>query len=74
MPVEIVGKRFLVTYKELGEPKRKGDYKVAGLGTVVLDDADIYYINTNEDPKFYVKRSRALGPEAFVVISRVQTA
>ena len=74
MPQEIVGKRFLVTYAELGNPVRKGDYKIANLGTVVLDDADIHYALTNPDPAFYVLRSRVLGPDAYVVIARVQTA
>lgn len=74
MPQEIVGGRHLVTYAELGNPVRKGDYKIASLGTVVLDDADIHYGTTKPSPAFYVKRSRALGPGAYVVVARVQTA
>lgn len=74
MPQEIVGGRHLVTYAELGSPVRKGDYKIDSLGTVVLDDADIHYAITQPDPAFYVKRSRALGPGAYVVVSRVQSA
>ncbi len=74
MPQKIVGDRFYVSYSELGEPKRKGDYRVAGLGVVVLDDADIHYATKMPSPGFYVRRSTALGPEAYVVVSRVQTA
>ncbi|HXH62337.1 MAG TPA: hypothetical protein VNI20_13400 [Fimbriimonadaceae bacterium] len=74
MPTKIVGDRWYVSYAELGSPKRKGDYKVPGVGTVVLDDADIHYAETMPQPGFYVRRSVALGPDAFVVVSRKQTA
>lgn len=74
MPTKIVGDRYLVTYAELGSPQRNGDYKVGGVGTVVLDDADIHYAKTQPSPAFYVRRSTALGPDAYVVVSRVQTA
>ena len=74
MPEEIVGGRHLVTYAELGNPVRKGDYKIASLGTIVLDDADIHYAKTSPSPAFYVLRSRVLGPDAYVVVARVQTA
>ena len=74
MPQEIVGERFLVTYAELGNPVKTGDYKIASLGIVVLDDADIHYALNNSKAAFYVQRSRALGENAYVVISRVQSA
>ena len=74
MPQKIVGDRYYVSYAELGKPSRKGDYKVPGLGIVVLDDADIHYAKAVPSPGFYVRRSRSLGPEAFVVVSRAQTA
>jgi hypothetical protein len=74
MPEKIVGDRYYVSYTELGSPMRKGDYSVPGLGTVVLDDADIHYALKMPTPGFYVRRARALGPDAFVVVSRVQTA
>lgn len=74
MPKEIVGGRFYVTFAELGSPVRKGDYEVAGLGTVVVDDADVHYGLGTDGAAFYVKRSRTLGPGAFVIISRVQPA
>lgn len=74
MPKKIVGDRYYISYAELGEPKRKGDFKVGGLGSVILDDADIHYAITNPNPGFYVRRSTAMGPNAYVVISRVQTA
>lgn len=74
MPQKIVGDRYYVSYAELGSPMRKGDVKVHGLGTVVLDDADVHYAATQPNPGFYVRRARALGPDAYVVVSRVQTA
>ncbi len=74
MPKEIVGGRFYVTFAELGNPARKGDYEVAGLGTVVVDDADVYYGQRTEGAAFYVRRAKMLGPGAYVVISRVQSA
>jgi hypothetical protein len=74
MPERIVGDRYYVSYAELGSPLRKGDYKVPGLGTVVLDDADVHYARTQPTPGFYVRRSRPLGPDAYVVVARVETA
>lgn len=74
MPQKIVGDRYYVSYEELGSPQRKGDVKIHGLGTVVLDDADIHYAATAPTPGFYIRRARALGPDAYVVVSRVQTA
>ncbi len=74
MPEKIVGDRYYVSYAELGNPVRKGDIKIHGLGTVILDDADIHYATTKPSPGFYVRRARALGPDAYVVVSRVQTA
>jgi hypothetical protein len=74
MPQKIVGERYYVSFAELGSPQRKGDYKIPGLGTVILDDADIHYASTAPTPGFYVRRARTLGPDAYVVVSRVQTA
>jgi hypothetical protein len=53
---------------------RKGDYRIPGLGTVVLDDADIHYATSVAEPAFFVRRSRSLGPDAYVVISRERSA
>ncbi|MCH7945877.1 MAG: hypothetical protein IIC73_07700 [Armatimonadetes bacterium] len=74
MPKEIVGGRFYVTYLELGSPARKGDYEVEGLGTVVVDDADVHYAQGRKGAAFYVRRAKMLGPGAYVVVSRVQSA
>ncbi|MEX2245015.1 MAG: hypothetical protein WD716_14360 [Fimbriimonadaceae bacterium] len=74
MPQKIVGDRFYVTYAELGSPLRKGDFRIPGLGTVVLDDADIHYATSVAEPAFFVRRSRSLGPDAYVVISRERSA
>jgi hypothetical protein len=74
MPQKIVGDRYYVSFAELGSPQRKGDYKIPGLGVVVLDDADVHYAATSPSPGFYVRRARALGPDAYVVVSRVETA
>lgn len=74
MPEKIVGDRYYVSFAELGSPARRGDYKVPGLGTVVLDDADIHYAQNYPSPGFFVRRSRPMGPDTYVVVSRVETA
>ena len=66
--------RILLTYAELGSPVRKGRYSVDGVGTVFFDDADLHYAESVSDAAFYVKRAKALGPDAFVVVSRVHSA
>ncbi|MBS1707891.1 MAG: hypothetical protein JSS65_04125 [Armatimonadetes bacterium] len=70
-----VGDRYLLTWAELGKPTLNGDVKVPGLGVVMLDDADIHYALKNPDQAaFYVRKSKALGSNNYVVVSRVQPA
>lgn len=75
MPIEpVVGDRYTLTWKQLGEPKHKGDVDIAGLGTVVLDDADVHFgRTTGPTATFFVRQSEALGGR-FVVVSRQHKA
>ena len=73
--VPAVGDLYLLTYKQLGSPIIRTEVKVAGLGRVILDEADINY--ARQDPEaaaFYVRRARTLGADYHVVVSRVQKA
>lgn len=70
----VVGDKYKVTFEQLGRPAYKCDVKVAGLGVVVLDDADINYGLTNENAAFFVRPSKALGEGRFVVVSREHKA
>ena len=74
MPQRIGDERYVVSFAELGKPMRKGDVKVHGLGTVVLDDADIHYALAAHHADFVVRRSRSLGTDTYVVVSRAQSA
>lgn len=74
MPQDVGEGRILLTYAELGSPVRKGRYQVDGVGTVFFDDADLHYAESVSDAAFYVKRAKALGPDAFVVVGRVHSA
>ena len=76
MPFEpVVGDRYLFTWEQLGKPTVRTDVKVEGFGIVVLDDADVHYALKNPaDATFFVRRSRALGTDHYVVVSRVQRA
>lgn len=68
-----VGDKFFFTWAELGKPTVPAKVKVPGLGTVLLDDADIHYAKNNpEVAGFFVRRSRALGGGMFVVVARRQ--
>lgn len=70
-----VGDRYLLTWEELGKPTINGDVKVPGFGVVMLDDADIHYAIKNPAvAAFYVRKSKALGSNNYVVVSRVQPA
>ncbi|MBX3110635.1 MAG: hypothetical protein KF857_01385 [Fimbriimonadaceae bacterium] len=70
-----VGDRYLLTWEDLGKPTVNGDVKVPGLGVVTLDDADIHYALRNQaHAAFYVRKSKALGTNNYVVVSRVQPA
>ncbi|MCW5936281.1 MAG: hypothetical protein KIT11_03115 [Fimbriimonadaceae bacterium] len=69
----VVADRYLVTWKELGEPVAQGDYEVPGLGIVTIDDADLHFATHTPDAEFFVRRSKALG-NRFVVVSRKHPA
>ncbi|MES1228185.1 MAG: hypothetical protein ABUL72_05900, partial [Armatimonadota bacterium] len=73
MPFEpVVGDRYLFSWAELGKPTVRTDVKVPGFGIIVLDDADINYALKNPDTAaFFVRKSKALGTDQFVVVSRV---
>ncbi|HLO99662.1 MAG TPA: hypothetical protein VK171_13785 [Fimbriimonas sp.] len=66
-----------VTYDDLGHPPARGYYQVEGLGEVLIDQADLHYINETHakgyEPVFHVSRSKALN-NAFVVVGRQQKA
>lgn len=68
---------YQVTFTELGKPKKKGDVKLAGLGTVMFDVADLNYVEKMTglgfEPTFFVSRSEAMGGR-YVVVSRQQKA
>jgi len=67
---------FLVEYSELGEPFEKGYYQVADLGEVLIDQADVRYIEGMKakglSPRFFVSKEPAL--HGYVVIARQVTA
>ncbi|HAY14927.1 MAG TPA: hypothetical protein PLB31_01785 [Fimbriimonadaceae bacterium] len=67
-----VGDRYYITYEALGKPQAPRDVFVPGLGTVYLDDADIYYAKRTAGAAFYIRKSKALGDNYFVTVSRVQ--
>lgn len=68
---------YRITLDELGDVQDRGYFKVEGLGEVLMDQADLRYINEMKtlgyEPIFHVSKSAALNG-AFVVISRQQKA
>lgn len=69
----VVGDKYLVSWADLGKPTVPGDYKIPGFGVVFLDDADVHYaLNNAGAAAFFVRKSRALGPQHFVTVARVQ--
>lgn len=67
----VIGDKYFVTWAQLEKPTVKGHYKVTGLGTLILDDADVHYANKNPDiAAFFVRKSKALGPNMLVVVAR----
>ncbi len=70
----VIGDRYFFTWEELGKPTIQGDVKVPGFGTILLDDADIHYAMTNSPAAFFVRASKALGVNHFVVVSRQRSA
>ena len=68
---------FEVTFTELGKPGKRGDFKLAGLGTVMIDIADIKYAEgmseAGYEPTFFVSKSVPLGGR-YVVVGRQHRA
>lgn len=68
---------FQVTYSELGKPPAKGPVTLAGLGEIMLDQADLRYVkemsSMGYEPTFFVSRSAPLKGR-FVVVGRQQKA
>jgi hypothetical protein len=68
---------FEITFSELGQPKKRGDVKLEGLGTVMIDAADLNYAGEisklGYEPTFFVSRSKPLGGR-FVVVGRQEKA
>jgi hypothetical protein len=66
-----------VTLDDLGTPQDRGYFEVAGLGEVLIDQADLRYISEMQtagyDPLFHVSKSNALNG-AYVVVGRQQRA
>jgi hypothetical protein len=64
---------FQVSHGELGRPMDKGWLKLPESGKLLLDAADIHFINEmvaqGYEPTFFISRSPVMGNE-FVVISR----
>lgn len=76
MPYEpAVGDRYFFTWEQLGKPTVRTDVKIPGFGVVYLDDADVYYAVRNpQTAGFYVRKSKALGTDHYVVVGRVESA
>jgi len=68
---------FQVTFTELGKPANRGSVQLEGLGEVLLDFADMRYINDmvglGYEPSFFVSRSEPLKGR-FVVVGRQEKA
>lgn len=67
-----VGDKYYLTWAELGKPTVPSDISIPGLGTLYLDDADIYYALGTEGAAFFIRKCPALGPTHYVTVSRVQ--
>jgi len=70
----VVGDKYFFTWEELGKPTVKADIKVPGFGIIFLDDADVHYALNNSPAGFFVRKSRALGSNHYVVVSRQRKA
>ncbi|MFY7882710.1 MAG: hypothetical protein ACOVR6_10485 [Fimbriimonas sp.] len=68
---------YMVSVDELGDPQDRGYFLVEGLGEVLIDQADLRYIQESRsagyEPIFHVSKSDALAG-AFVVVARQQKA
>jgi hypothetical protein len=66
-----------VSYDDLGQPRDRGYCAVSDLGEVLMDQADLRYIQEMKDsgyePIFHVSKSKALNG-AYVVVGRQQKA
>jgi hypothetical protein len=64
---------YEITFTDLGSPAATGYYPVDGLGEVLIDAADVRYIQEHQElgyePTFFVRRSPALKG-AFTVTAR----
>lgn len=64
---------FQVTFTEIGKPPQRGWTKVPGGGKLMLDAADMNFIEKMSaggyEPTFFVSRAAAMGNE-FVVVAR----
>ena len=64
---------FRVTLSEFDEPKEKGFYKLPDGGLLMIDQADLRYIEMAKgdgyEPTFFVSRTKALAND-YVVIGR----
>jgi len=64
---------YQVTYSELGRPEDKGWVKLPDDGRLLLDAADMHFIEEmteqGYEPTFFVSRSPVMGGQ-FVVVSR----
>jgi hypothetical protein len=62
---------FEVTFSELGKPSKRGDVKLDGLGTIMIDIADLNYASKmtemGYEPTFFVSRSAPVGNRLVVV-------
>ena len=71
--VKIRDNVYQIKHSELGSPTDRGWCEIAGEGKVLLDAADVNFINTMRDrgyePVFTISRAPAMGGE-FVVIAR----
>ncbi len=70
----VVGDKYFVTYRQLGSPRRKGLLPLAGLGQVLIDEADIHFGLQHPEGGFFIRPSKALGAGRFVVVSRQHPA
>ncbi|MBX3095903.1 MAG: hypothetical protein KF812_03500 [Fimbriimonadaceae bacterium] len=70
----VVGDRYYLTWEELGKPTVPTDVEVPGLGIVYLDDADVFYAVNTPGAAFYLRKSKSLGENGLVVVSRVRPA
>jgi len=64
---------FQVTHTELGKPFEKGWVNLPSEGKLLIDDADVRFIQvmsaSGYEPTFFVSRAPTMGGE-YVVVSR----